>query len=553
MIWSLKNKATEIGYEILTRLNIVLGELVDVKLKLEPCYTGKEIFIMCAITGTPTYDFSYKDRVVEYGVMFPKEYCRSNILSHITFATDIYIKTSNAPYYSSPLYIWRGHRTVVLSPWRLPVLIAAAMHDDVKLNLDYMASLIIQGYPIEGDEIHSNVMRLPINSETTITPSLAISVREHMYYDNVLDSDVDRLIALLLEAGEAFITWASNKGVEKIRIGLSGGLDSRTTSAILAEVAEKLKIIEIETYTNKSPTTDPREVEIAKEVAKVLGLRHRIIYVNSSKDNPKKILQNMLGVIQPSKGIIADGTGGDKTLAPLGRLKWKDPGTLEDTARAIITRYDYTPCSKSLHKLLMPWRVKLSKKLLQVKEKTSIGLVRRYLVESRMANWLTAFTKPRISPFLYPQYFNYALKIKPEAKNYYVLYVKTLVKLNPKLLSIPYYNLGCKLTQNPLLQKVKLTLYFLFTSMKKIYRGQRGSLIPAKQAYEVLEKLYNVLEDRLSNIDIPSDKNSYLLNIVRKEAKELIDEKILDARAITVLRNILRFLAEFLFLHLSIK
>jgi len=548
VIWSLKNKADEIGYELLTRLNALLKELISIKIRITPYYVGKEIFIAYGEMGILDYDFNYMNNTIEYGVRFLKNFS-SSIITRIKINTNIYVKIPETPYYSSPLYIWRRYGTVILSPWRVPVLILATLYDGVKPNLDYISSLVIQGYPIEGDEVHSNVKRLPIGSETIITSSLAVEVKELIGYDETLNPDVDKIVALLLEGGEAFLTWASEKKVEKIKIGLSGGLDSRTISTVLAKIVEKLGTIEIEAYTNKLPTTDPKEIEIAKNIAKTLGLKHRVIYVDPRGDDPRKILQNMLGIMRPSNDVIAEGTGGDKTLAPLGRLKWRNPKTLEAAAISSISRYDYTTYSKQFYKILKPWRRRLINKLLQTKEKTPLGLLRRYLVESRMSNWLTAFGRPRITPFLYPPYFSYAFRIRPEAKDYYVLYSRVLERLDPRLLSIPYYNLGCKLVPNPILQRAKITLYFFLTSMKKLSRGQRGSLVPTRQAYDPLERLYHMLKDKLSYINI--SKDNYLINALLKEADRITDLKILDARTIVVFRNILRCLAELLFLHLS--
>jgi len=166
-----------------------------------------------------------------------------------------------------------------------------------------------------------------------------------------------------------------------------------------------------------------------------------------------------------------------------------------------------------------------------------------------MSNWLTAFGRPRITPFLHLPYFSYAFRIRSEAKDYYVLYLRVLERLDPRLLSIPYYNLGCKLVPNPILQRAKITFYFFLISMKKLSRGQRGSLVPTRQAYDSLERLYHMLKDKLSYIDV--SKDNYLISALLKEADRITDLKILDARTIVVFRNTLRCLAELLFLHLS--
>ncbi len=556
IVWSLKDNADQIGYELLNRLDHVLRGLTNIvtNTSIEPYHVKKDLFIACGKTGGLDYDFKYENNVIEYGVRFPSAFSKDSMILRIKVDTSVHINIPKTPYYSTHLYVWRKHGIVVLSPWNIPVLLSAALFEGFNINPAYIVGQIIQGYPIENDEIHPSVRKLSLGSNITITPGLNIETKEYTDYDKLLPPDTDKLVSLLLNGGKAFLSWASEKGANKIRIGLSGGLDSRTVSAVLAKANEELRLVDVEAFTTRSPTTDPDEVKIAKEVADILGLKHEIVYHNPSEENLDKMLSGMLGVLQTnsiSNNIaLANGTGGDKTLAPLGRLRWKEPKTLLEAASLAISRYDYSRYSKDFYSVLESWRKDLIYKLLQFKEKTPLGLFRRYLVGSRMLNWLVAFQHPLITPFLYPPYFDYALMIEPRAKNYYLLYSKVLAKIDRTLLSVPYYNLRCRFSLNPLLQKIKLNICFLLTAARKVVKGQRGSLVPARQAYIPLEKTYHRLGDQLDKYWEFSgfSKNSNIVGVITNEAENIIKLKILDARALVVLYNILKCLSKLLLL-----
>jgi len=103
VIWSLKNKADEIGYELLARLNALLEELINIEIRITPYYVGKEIFIAHGEMGVLDYDFNYMNNTIEHGVRFLKNF--SGMVTRIKINTNIYVKIPETPIFITSLYL----------------------------------------------------------------------------------------------------------------------------------------------------------------------------------------------------------------------------------------------------------------------------------------------------------------------------------------------------------------------------------------------------------------------------------------------------------------
>ena len=162
-------------------------------------------------------------------------------------------------------------------------------------------------------------------------------------------------------------------------------------------------------------------------------------------------------------------------------------------------------------------------------------------------NWLTSFSRPIITPFLYPRFFRKSFKIDPRDRDYFVLYAKVLEKLDHRLLQAPYYNLGCKLTTGTLLQKMKITTFFTWRGLIKVLRGQRGSLVPTELAWRHAELLYKEISDIVPPV------NHLIYRTLEDAVKWALEVRPRSARALSVTHNMLRLLIEIAALNIAIS
>jgi len=534
LVYSFEGDAREIGETVLNNVSEVIHRL-NIKWNIEIVKRSSKIFVVSSTFKPLDYKFKEDCCQLEWGL----DPAVSNVKMEFK-DSDLTIYIPDTPYYSSSLYIWRDKNYIVASPWWLPPSIAATLFHELLIDSIYVWSVVSWSYSISHRALHPSVYRVPTGSMVKMGPSESI-ITTIFKYDTIYKADLSKLVNLLLEGAKNFLYVLEEQGINEVWVGLSGGLDSRTTLSSLVKASEN-RDIKVKAYTDIMPWTDPREVEIARSIAEALDVEHRII--DNKNPDPYKAFNAISNPFKDNKMVIANGTGGDKTLDPLGRIKWSPSRDLNNMALKIIKTIDYSVDLPPIHRYTKGIYRALIENLVNGVS-NSLELYRRYIIEFRLMNWLTSFTHPYISPFLYPRFFKEAFRIDPVEKNYFILYAKVLNKLDDRLLKIPYYNLGIRLSPEGQIQKIKCISKYIWTGFKKVLRGQRGSIVLTKLAWEYVERLYS----ELNKIYNPIGDQTY--KILEEALKSAIESRPKSARALKVARNIIRVLKELTALNIA--
>jgi hypothetical protein len=524
--FSWNGRAREWGEEILSRVTDIVKSL-DVQLDIEVMVEKNYLYVATSSFKPLDYDLKISGEALEWGLKGVIPALKLNIAGD-----SVAIRVPETPYYSYCLYTWRGRGVVVASPWWLIPALAAVLEEGLIVDELYVQGVLSYGYSVNDKGLHASVRRIPLGSTALIGPT-GYSLELDVDYSSVYSGDPAELANLLVEGAKSFLEMMSQKGLREVWVALSGGLDSRTVLAALLRASHNMDV-SVKAFTKLMPGTDPKEVEVAKEVARELGVEHRVIDIRRPRADES--LKRM--IIPPLRGSIveANGTGGDKTLAPLGHIRWSPPGSVEEMAAKLIKSYDYSVDVPPIRDFTRSLSLKAIEKL-RGEARSPLELYRKYLVEYRMMNWLTSFGPPLISPFLYPRYFHKAFRIDPRERDYFILYAKVLDKLDSRLLRVQYYNLGCKLTPIAPLQKIKAITFFALKALSKKMRGQRGSLVPAKQAWDEVESIYKTIESRLPPV------NDKVYKVLEEGVKWSLASRPRSARALVVTQNALKLMA----------
>ncbi len=390
------------------------------------------------------------------------------------------------------------------------------------------------GYPCTYEFIFRNVYR-------TLPASLTrIDVNNHTVervqwcssYD-VFNSiyNVSKLSNYLIESCINRIRLLTKiRNIRKIVASLSGGLDSRIVTAAIVKALDMSKLdVKIEAETHKLTTTDSEEVDIALKVTEILGIDHNIRIVRKRVYSGRELYDNhvrfflKLPQSMESKSDIVEayGTGGDKILKPLGRLKEEVPRDPDNARSWICNRYG----SLNMYEIARILNIDsesiseiLYSTLRKYPEKDGRGILLRYLVEARLCNWLISdlytWNTWRLDLHLSMPYFEDALHLDPRYKDYFRLCKDLLDELDRRLSKIKYYNIGCPLSE-PL--RLRVTISFLLRAAKKLIRGQRGSTIPSPELREILELKTSYFEDFIErSTNIIGISREKFGNILRK-------------------------------------
>jgi len=332
------------------------------------------------------------------------------------------------------------------------------------------------------------------------------------------------------------------KEIKEVWVALSGGLDSRAVLGALLLASEDTDV-KVKALTWQGPGTDPEEVEVAKDVAEKLGVEH---HINKRQLDLHERLESILNPFRQVAVVQANGTGGDKTLSPLGHIRWSSPKNVNEMAVKLVEGRDYSVAVPPIRKYVCIAKEAMIRKL-GCEAQNPLELHRKYMVEYRLMNWLTSFNRPLVTPFFYPPFFSKSFKINPQNKNYFVLYAKVLEKLDHRLLQVPYYNLGCKLTTRAMFQKVKSSVFFAWRGLRKLLKGQRGALVPTDLAWEHTQRIYIEFSKRTAPVDHP------IYGKLKNAVEWALEARPKDARALSVTHNMLRLLIEMSILNMGIS
>lgn len=515
IVTSHSGRATSVGEEVVGLVDDVSGFL-GVDWRVEVVRRGGEVFM--AVTSFKPLDYGLE--VVGDRVSWGLEPAIPHVEVYVG-GGEFVARIPDTPYYSHSLYVWRGGDAVVASPWWLVPAVAASAYEGLAIDELYVGGVIAWGYQLSHRALHPSVWRAPLGSVLRIT-SAGVDLSQGVDYSEVLVGVPSELANLLIKGARSFLEAVAERGLREVRVSLSGGLDSRTVLASLLRASDEVDI-KVSAFTIQWPTTDPREVELAKEVAEALGVEHRV--VNEDAD------LNEEGV------ALASGTGGDRTLAPLNHIKWPSMRGVREMASWLVDRFDYSVDVPPAHDYVRGVRGRMVEKL-QGEGRSPLELYRRYMAEYILMNSWTAFGRPFVTPFLYPNFFRLAYRVDPVQKNYYILYAKVLKEVDERLLKVPYYNIGCKLSANKLIQKWKCLACFTLTGLKKVVRGQRGSVVPTERGWGRIELAYNEYIRNKPQVNHP------ICEVLENAMKWVLTKRPRSARAVVVAGNILRLLKE---------
>ncbi|MHA1712376.1 MAG: asparagine synthase-related protein [Candidatus Freyarchaeota archaeon] len=529
-------RATEIGEEILTKAEEILKSL-GAEWSTEPTKRSPSMFRAISVFEPLDYDLRENGKKLEWGLGSAAPWVTTEVRGSELFA---YIP--DTPYYSCNFYVWRSSEAIVASPWWLLPAIAATSFEGLIIDDLYVWGVTAWDYSLNYKALHASVWRCPLGAILRVGPT-EFKVMYGIDYSGTQKANPTELASLLVEGARRFLEVIAERGLQEVWVALSGGLDSRTVLSSLVKASENANV-KVKAFTMQNPGTDPKEVEIAKEVAERIGVEHHTI--DRREPNPSDEFRAILNPFRRTTMIIANGTGGDKTLSPLGHIKWSRPRNVGEMAAKLVKSHDYSVTVPPIHKHVRKARERIFKKL-ECEAQTPLELYRRYMLEYRMMNWLTSFNRPLISPFLYPRFFHESFKINPRDKNYFVLYAKVLEKLDRQLLQVSYYNLGCKLTVKSLLQKTKCTFSFALSGLRKLLKRQRGALVPTESAWRRAELLYREFSKIMPPVNHP------IYETLENAVKWALEVRPRSARALSVTHNMLRLLRELATLNMAVS
>jgi len=463
----------------------------------------------------------------------------------------IVVSVSRYPFYLASLYYYCGGSLCVLSPWWVIPSVYAVSTGKFEFNPRFLLTFAAYGYQLGFEHVVSGVRRAPLGSKLIFNHTgsdsgkLFIERGEAWWRGTISSVSPQRLASLLVEASSDFLREVEAQGYRDVWVGLSGGLDSRTVLASLVHALSRdgysLRVI---AYTSVGPSTDPREVELASRVADLLGVEHR---VEKEKFDASSIVASWIVPFALNERVGANGTGGDKTLAPLGRIRWSKPSTPYEAARRLIAGYNYLASIKEGAMLFGQLEESLVRDLAG-EGASALEVTRFYLLEYRLMNWLTSFKSPFVAPFLHPRFFSKAFVLDPLLRDYFVLYARVIRHLHGELLAVPYYDLGCRLSVTRVVARLKIPACFLRRAFSKVMKGQRGSLLPSESMWEKVEEISKAV----SGIEAAASTATYkyrefdslwssssLYSRLERLVAGLFAERPLDARKIMVAINML--------------
>ena len=535
IVFSWKKRATNIGEKILAEIERVL-KTFGIEWSAEPTKRNPSMFKAICVFKPLDYDLKEKEKRLEWGLGAATPWTTVEVRS-----SELLALLPGTPYYSCHFYIWRGKDAVVASPWWLPPAIAAVSSEGLLINDIYIWGKTAWNYSLDYRTLHASVWRAPLGTMLRIGPN-RVEILRGVNYSGGLEANATELANLLREGAKNFLEALKEKGIREVWVGLSGGLDSRAVLGALLLASEDTDV-KVKALTWQDPGTDSEEVEIAKEVAEKLGVEH---HINKRQLDLHERLESILNPFRQVAVVQANGTGGDKTLSPLGHIRWSSPKNVNEMAVKLVEGHDYSVAVPPIHKYVCIAKEAIIRKL-RDEAQNPLELQRKYMVEYRLMNWLTSFNRPLVAPFLYPPFFSKSFKINPQNKNYFVLYAKVLEKLDRRLLQVPYYNLGCKLTTKVMFQKVKSSVFFAWRSLRKLLKGQRGALVPTDLAWEHTQRIYIEFSKRTAPIDHP------IYGKLKNAVEWALEARPKDARALSVTRNMLRLLIEMSILNMGIS
>jgi len=535
IVFSWKKRATDIGEEILTKIERAL-KTFGVDWSAESTKRSPSMFRAICIFKPLDYDLKENEKRLEWGLGAATPWTAVEVRS-----SELLAFLPDTPYYSCHLYIWRGKDAVVASPWWLPPAIAAVVSEGLLIDDIYVWGKTAWNYSLDYKTLHASVWRAPLGTMLRVG-SNRVEILRGVNYSGILEANVAELANLLREGAKKFLEALVEKGIKEVWVALSGGLDSRAVLGSLLLASEDTDI-KVKALTWQGPGTDPEEVEVAKDVAEKLGVEH---HINKRQPDLHERLESILNPFRQVAVVQANGTGGDKTLSPLGHIRWSSPKNVNEMAVKLVEGRDYSVAVPPIHKYVCIAKEAMIRKL-RCEAQNPLELQRKYMVEYRLMNWLTSFNRPLVAPFLYPPFFSKSFKINPQNKNYFVLYAKVLEKLDHRLLQVPYYNLGCKLTTKVMFQKVKSSVFFAWRGLRKLLKGQRGALVPTDLAWEHTQRMYIEFSKRTAPIDHP------IYGKLKNAVEWALEARPKDARALSVTRNMLRLLIEISILNMGIS
>lgn len=415
---------------------------------------------------------------------------------------------------SLPYYYVLNRNNFVSS--RIPIVCLLGLNN-IEIDLNWIIERLCFGYPCTCTFVFNKIVKTPPASIVIIDLNKGCyKVFQWCSNYDIFYQDYypERLVKFLFESCKNRINALKFfRNVRKITVRLSGGLDSRIVFSIIANVLrEHYNDISLEAFTHKLSTTDDEEVKIALEVSKLYDVNHNVKIIRRRIENIENFRINYIRSILklPSDHEVnpdtveAYGTGGDKVLKPLGRLKEEVPKDRASAIRWILSRYGVLgvgEIGKILNMNSENVENIILRSLERFPEKDGRGILLRYLVEARLCNWLvddsyTWYTW-RMDLHLSIPYFEEALHLDPRYKDYFKLCKDILELIDKRLIKVRYYNIGCNL-EDPL--KFKVTISFLARSFKKIVRGQRGSVVPTEELRCILESKLTIFEDILKTV-----------------------------------------------------
>ncbi len=531
---SQEKRATEISEELLAQTEEVL-KVFGLEWRTEPVKRSPAVFTAISIFEPLDYDLKENEKKLEWS--FGRAAPRVTIEVK---SSELLASLPDTPYYSCHLYIWRSKESIVASPWWLLPAIAASSSEGLLINDSYVWAVTAWNYPLGCISLHKSVWKAPLGSVVRVGYS-GVEIMGGVDYSGNLRANATELANLLTEGARNFLETIMEKGLKEVRVALSGGLDSRTVLGALLLASENIGV-KVKAFTRQTPGTDPKEVEVAKKVAEKLGVEH---HVEKTEPNLQGKIESILNPFR--KGMaLANGTGGDKTLSPLGHIRWSSPKGMKEMATKLVKERDYSVAVPPIHKYVRIAGKNMIRKL-ECEAQNPLELYRKYMTEYRIMNWLTSFNCPLVTPFLYPPFFSKSFKINPKHKDYFVLYAKVLEKLDSRLLQVPYYNLDCRLTSKALLQKIKVSVFFAWKAARKLLKGQRGALVPTELAWKYTQLMYIDFIKRIPLVDHPICKK------LKNAIEWALQVKPKDARALSVANNMLRLLIEMAALNIAIS
>ncbi|NPA24172.1 MAG: hypothetical protein GXO23_07755 [Crenarchaeota archaeon] len=428
-------------------------------------------------------------------------------------------------------YYTISRSSIVIS--RIPIICASSL-TNCEVDRQWLIERLAFGYHCTNTFIFRGMFRTMPASLTKISyGNLTVdSIQWCPRYDEFYDEYRPEKLAehLVSSCVRRLLKLSESRGIRKVIVRLSGGLDSRIVAAAIARALERLRSdIIVEAYTHKFSTTDEEEVRIAMNVSEILGLNHDVRII---RDRVGRLGEFYIGHVremlklprfheQEPGTVEAYGTGGDKVLKPLGRLGTEVPLETESAVDWICSRYSVlnpSEISRIVDSTEENVRETLRRTLASYPERDGRGILLRYLVEARLCNWLinddyTWYTW-HVDLHLSMPYFEDALHLDPKYKEYFRVCRDVIEALDKRLLNVKYYNIGCSLS-GPL--RIKVPTSFLLKAAKKIIRGQRGSVVPTGELKRILEtklELFDGFIEKTSNI-LEIDKRRLLSNVKR--------------------------------------